>query len=143
VSDQSLRDALEKLLVTMGGAATVSTSTLRNLLAAHPAEPARPLLDREALFQLLHGDGCGCDLSRKSITINDADWMRGHIAHWYGRTDAVMELARPMPTREEIAGALDPTAFVARKDDASHDNRRSLALQDAEAVLALINGDTR
>lgn len=28
----------------------------------------------------------------------------------------------------------------ARKDDASYDNRRKLALQDADAVLALLKG---
>lgn len=49
-------------------------------------------------------------------------------------------LYRPMPTREQVAAALDPTAFVARKDDASYDQRRKLTLQDADAVLALLNG---
>jgi len=47
-----LREALERLLVTMGGATTVSTSTLRNLLAAHPAEPA-PVASRERVAEVL------------------------------------------------------------------------------------------
>lgn len=54
MTDQSLRDALEKVLATTGGW-TVSNETLLGLLAAHPVEPARPLLDREQIRKALIG----------------------------------------------------------------------------------------
>lgn len=100
-------------------------------------EAAAPLLGPRSLLN--RDDVC-------SRLVHFGAEVRGRKGAWQPATtlgdavDAVMELARPMPTREQIATALDPTAFVARKDDASYHNRRWLALRDADTVLALLNG---
>lgn len=53
MSDQSLRDALEQKLATTDGW-TVSNEFLLGLLAAHPAEPARPMPTREQIAEAMH-----------------------------------------------------------------------------------------
>ena len=50
MSDQSLRDALEKLPSTWDA---VPMHVIRELLAAHPVEPALPIVTRERIEQVV------------------------------------------------------------------------------------------
>lgn len=94
------------------------------LTVAAPLLDPRPLLDREAVKRIL-GDVRALPVTRST---------NPHV-------EAVMELARPMPTREQIAAALDPVAFrPLRMEDSSYNQRRWMALRDADGVLAQMNG---
>jgi len=166
MSDQSLRDALEKRLSTLPVMAygngymveALPKAELLGMLAAHPAEPApvvtdeaveaaasvvaeaasrhwesysdevraslahtweararealeaaapllgpRPLLDREAVAKRLAG----------IIHDRQDQMIDGHIEDDADAlADAVMELARPMPTREQIEAVVRKTIFA-------------------------------
>lgn len=101
------------------------------LVAAYRVDAPRPLLDREATTRAIEA------ASSRNDHIIGRTYVEAYADVF---ADAVMELARPMPTREQIATAIDPVAFDAHKSDESYDNRRKLALSDAAAVLALLNG---
>jgi hypothetical protein len=116
-------------------------AAVRELLeAATPLLGPRPLLDREKLFQLLHEDGCGCDLQRKSITLEAADWMRGHVMHWNDRVDAVLKLARPMPTREQIGQVILRHSLTSNREYSRYELRLHHD-QLTDAVRSVLNGD--
>jgi hypothetical protein len=133
VTDQSLRDAVEELAADLDrqNVVMVAGRALRDLLAAHPAEPARPLLDREAVYALLRAT---------RVTVND-EWRptetsAGQIA------DAVLDLARPMPTREQIAEAMHNHWSQTHKwrQGCSEGTCIAIFLDRADAMLALLNG---
>jgi hypothetical protein len=102
-----------------------------DLEAVAPLLGPRPLLDREAVYALLRAT---------RVTVND-EWRptetsAGQIA------DAVMELARPMPTREALIWAM------CRADRKEPEGKSAAWLRLAEetfgryadAVLALLSG---
>lgn len=100
------------------------------LTVAAPLLGPRPLLDREAVRRIL-GDVRALPVTRST---------NPHV-------EAVMELARPMPTRETLATAVDPEAFDETRKRSQHPAavvqwaaRKHMAYKAADAVLALLNG---
>lgn len=92
---------------------------------------SKPLLDREAVQD---------SISSKTFTMmGDGDPVCGVMA----ATDAVMELARPMPTREKIASVLREHAWIASEHRCScgDEEIEFVSHHQAEAVLALLNGE--
>jgi hypothetical protein len=135
MSDQSLRDALEKLADELDSHNTVLVAgrALRELLAAHPAEPARPLLDRDAVFRFLHQSSlCACDGTMGWAF--DSQPHRKHIEHYERLTDGAMRLARPMPSREQIA------AVIADELDGEGVVSHGLTPKLTARVMDLLNG---
>lgn len=130
MSNQTLRQALEsqlEFLPTMiyeNGypVQAMAKVTLLDLLAQHPDEPApRPVLDRERVAVVL-------------ARLTGVDTREGRRL-----ADAILELARPMPTREQISEAILAAWLVQAelKVEASPvEHCRTLA----DAVLALLNG---
>lgn len=88
-----------------------------------------PLIDRDALRNLLRIQGV---TSGRSYTRHELSRYRDDV------TDAVMELARPMPTQEQLAEVIEPVLIASGHDDG--EERRWEALELADAVLALVNG---
>ena len=126
MSDQRLRDALEKELRRQGvdefHEVRGIADALARVTAAHPVEPARPLLDREAVRSLFRGpNACGYWLE---------NLMDDHEQE--AATDAVMELARPMPTQSELTEWLREI-FTADPGGTPFGTA-------AEELLALLNG---
>lgn len=203
-----LREALEQLLADreVKSKGTIPNHQIRELLAAHPAEPApvvtdavtfqamrafdgkagysklerlraaleaaAPLLGPQPQVGVVHVqhadaeeyarifnlgfaeaveqyvDGSRSLLNREAVRDAIADELDGEGVVSYGLapklTGRVMELARPIPTREQIACRLDGAAFV---EDGYHatagaKRRRDYALEKADAVLALLNGES-
>ena len=107
---------------------------LRDLLAAHPTESApRPVVDREALLH--RGDV----LAALEQVYNDG--AMGGEWPTLG-TDAVLELAQPMPTREQIAEVLREHLWIPSESRCScgDEHIEFVSHHQAEAVLALLNG---
>lgn len=168
MSDQSLREALEKLIQKYRGWTShqAIADKLERILAAHPAEPApvpdlaaalratvdeakarrlgveSQMLNREAVFRLLHEQGCGCDLAAEPRTVEYQHWLPGHRAQYETRADAVLALAVPVPTREQIAEAIHTSRCPLswRECGGSHHDDCRMA---ADAVLALLNGSAK
>jgi hypothetical protein len=157
VSDQDLRLALEALAADWrynGG--RKASEQLLDLLAAHPAEPA---LSKTVQYFL---DQRGEYVRVLKQCVNaDADYYR-----WQGHAEARRQLgeklesagvdlaaasqARPLPTRDELARAVDPDALDDAKKRSSHPAavvqwaaRKHMAYQAADAVLTLLNGGTK
>lgn len=144
MSDQTLREALERELATLPvmrydsneyPTQALAKARLLDLLAMHPAESApRPVIDREAVYSLLRAT---------RVTVND-EWRptetsAGQI------TDAVMELARPMPTREQVAEEIlrvlqRKCVGGARSSAVAAQYRHEIAMETSAVVLALLNG---
>ncbi|HEY3559700.1 MAG TPA: hypothetical protein VGL05_19660 [Kribbella sp.] len=102
----SLRGALKAACMDAHerGRLKITVNKLNELLAAHPAESApRPVIDREAVGQILRVHCIECT-GPGEVTCRGCrgeGWMswpeyRRHI------TDAVMKLARPMPTQADL-----------------------------------------
>lgn len=93
---------------------------------------ARPLLDREAVLEQIWRSLAGSGLT---------GIFRDELAE--AQADAVMELARPMPTREQIDQALAGKPIV-RSADKPSDWRGGLSPNEigdiTTIVLALLNG---
>ena len=53
MNDQSLRDALETLAEEMAYDVTDAPARIRAVLAAHPVEPALPIVTRERIEQVV------------------------------------------------------------------------------------------
>lgn len=95
------------------------------LEAAYRVDAPRPLLDREAVHQ----------------AIADNVWPTVDGVEIIEAVPAVMELARPMPTREQIAQVLHDQNQVHAWDTNRCDDACGIAYyQRADAVLALLNG---
>lgn len=93
------RDAFEEGWAT--GYKTAEVDLNAALEAAAPLLGPRPLLDRDALGQVLISFGADMRI--------DAD----SPAEMFGNAvDAVMDLARPMPTREQIEATVRKTIFA-------------------------------
>lgn len=88
---------------------------------------ARPLLDREAVRQLLQAA--------------DGD-LAGYPDRLDRVTDLVLELSRPMPTREQIAEALHDhwTSEHSWRQGCRDEVCIAIFTDRADAVLALLNG---
>jgi hypothetical protein len=109
------------------------------LEAAYRVDAPRPLLDREAVAaRLLYEEG--------------SEWAEGTDRH-YELADAVMELARPMPTQEQVEAALEehgvllfdpqPQCRCGHVYDKLHlggVSWKDQSLHRADAVLALLSG---
>lgn len=121
MSDQSLRDALNELIENMQEDPWVhAANRLVELMAANPADP-RPLLDDRGVYRIV-GD--------------------------HGITDAIMELARPMPTREQIAEALSVCTCAEGRNQHGYWRKIDMGCPacgtteaKADAVLALLNAN--
>jgi hypothetical protein len=86
MTDQSLRDALEKLAGELEYDVAGAPAKIRALLAAHPVEPARPMLDREQIKQAL----CSVD---GPLMMRSADVRAVVMESQYGKSaDAVLAL---------------------------------------------------
>jgi hypothetical protein len=196
MSDQSLRDALEVLAAdreSPNGAVpndyVIAPYEIRDLLAAHPVEPAasdysqeeiaakvadrvphadmdgftlserlrigkavaplfsellgpRPLLDREAVFRRLHeASMCACNGTVEWAA--DSEPHRKHIERYNQLTDAVVEMARPMPTREQLFQYLhEVTGCICDLTEDSDWARghRQVWYERTDKLLALLNG---
>jgi hypothetical protein len=88
----------------------------------------RPLLDRKAVREVFHSTSVRVRYEDGAyrIVVEDPEFDRV--------TDAVMELARPMPTRDQIASVL---LYEEGSEWAENTNRH---YELADAVLALLNG---
>lgn len=106
---------------------TQSLFPMRDALeAAYRLDAPRPLLDRDAVKSLIG-------------QAQTASWGSGQSTNDF--VDAVMELARPMPTREQIAQVLHDQNQVHAWDTNRCDDACGIAYyQRADAVLALLNG---
>lgn len=85
----------------------------------------RPVIDREAAKQSIY------------TTYGQGDWERsGRIV------DAVMELARPMPTREQVAAVLRDHLWIPSEHRCScgDEEIEFVSHHQAEAVLSLLAG---
>lgn len=96
------------------------------LEAATPLLVPRPLLDREAVRRALVRSDYNPDAA-----LPDAHWV--HAQQVRGLADAVMELARPMPTDVQIHEAIDSAL-----DSHAYDNVPIAKI--TVALLALLNG---
>lgn len=134
-----LREALEKALgVVEEGIARstkpdregfLMTSHVRQILAAAEVDPetgfARPLLDREAVRERIWRSLAGSGLT---------GIFRDELAE--AQADAVMEMARPTPTREELLFALTKWGAGGWKYADAEGYRERLA----DSLAALLNG---
>jgi hypothetical protein len=119
---------------------------LRQRLADLPVEPApQPVVDRAAVRTAVEETAAATGLAKyfKAGGAEDPSDVEEFVA-------AVMELARPMPTREALVRAIDPDAFDEGKSRSKHPAavvqwaaRRHMAYNAADAVLALINGTAK
>jgi hypothetical protein len=106
--------------------------------AALPHLAPQLVVDREAVLSILarFGVGEGPDASSTSTAA-----YRGHLA------DAVMERARPMPTREEIAQAYFSHAtkgdLVPRSWEKSPEWAKRKSYEMADFILALLTGSAK
>jgi hypothetical protein len=98
----------------------------------------RPLLDREAVKQALLA------VWLREAEAKTVDSPEGHCDRLAG---AVLALARPMPTRETLAAAVDPEAFDETRQRSAQPAavvqwaaRQHMAYSAADAVLVLMNG---
>lgn len=109
--------------------------SMRRDRARAAVEAARPYLklqlDREAVVRVISG----ASNSAESDTILG----RKYVGNWADVfADAVMDLARPMPTREQV------TRVVAENlTDPDHCGCSAQSVVIADAVLALINGTAK
>lgn len=108
------------------------------LEAALPLLGPRPLLDREAVRTELIQFGIDLKMEDLHPEVGASEMVDR-------RVDAVLRLARPMPTREEIARAqynqdVAESRQVPNDWDNAGDIVRGAYLNAADAVLALLNG---
>lgn len=92
MTDQSLRDALEDLLKqrAVKGKGTVANSQLRDLLAAHPVEPATGA--QWCLSMAVHGEHDGC-LGVESVPGTTNVVIPGYLAASVGVSDEAVDKA--------------------------------------------------
>lgn len=106
-----------------------ATPVRRALEAAAPLLGPRPLLDRDAVQDAITG--------KVFTMMGDSDPVCGTMA----ATDAVMELARPMPTREQVAAAVHKH-FCVTPGEPTHEPDE-IDYDKADEILeiwALLNG---
>jgi hypothetical protein len=139
MSEQTLRKALEKLRDEWLDCSKPEVENLADLLAAHPAEPApevvvghRPGETCSIAAEVDPETGFAQPLLDREVTAIYRDHYQQHGPSILA--DLVMELARPMPTREQIAALL---LYEEGSEWAEGTNRH---YELADAVLALING---
>lgn len=129
-ADQAVRGELRE----RGLAGDVGRAALE---AAAPLLGPQPLLDREEIVAAVHRashNGHPCITSGVCPRLKNA----GAYA------DSVMEMARPMPTREQIAAAMWDAEQLdynrPRSWSEAHPSQATVILGRADAVLALLNG---
>lgn len=109
---------------------------LREFAARVQRRASPPLLDRETARQRIWRSLAGSGF---------AGIFRDELAEMMA--DAVMEIARPVPTRETLAAAVDPEAFDETRKRSQHPAavvqwaaRQHMAYKAADAALALLKG---
>jgi len=139
IPDEAVSAGAERLRVdghSMLGCGTLASSedTVRGILeAAAPLLGPRPLLDRDEVASAIVEAAVAFAGSRG--TPDDCN------AAVVPALESVVEMARPMPTREQIARTLDPDAFDEHQFEWIHrGDRREKALAGARAVWALLKG---
>jgi hypothetical protein len=143
MSDQSLRDALTSRIEAWrheGGDLSYAAQEIGDMLAENPSAPtSQPVVDREALasaymaFRERNGgcsEGPDCAACRR-LAEEEAD--------------VAMALARPMPTREQIAEAMhdDQMDTHAWRQGCAEDTCIWIFSRRADAILALLTGSAK
>lgn len=141
-----LRAALEEALTTVEEGIAHSTrperegflmtSHIRQILAAHPAEPA-PLLDRDALLvEMGRPDG--------AHNMRSPEGRAYAYEMLYGKhADAALKLAQPVPTAEQIAMKLSLVRFTDEQSDRMIELTMREAWPLADAVRDMLGGDAK
>jgi len=106
------------------------------LLAAHPAEPAPLLPERNKLASVLHdvraGHGWGSEYCQRDHSCAD-----GHVR----QAEAVLKLARPMPTAEQIDSLLKLWKVRGPHPSSTASECADYKRRLRNALLALLNGE--